>query len=161
MLRGATHGITRIQGVEIMKSQQTTHRMSMRVPISLPVTIEFPSGTERNTLQAVTSDLSFDGAFILHRAPAPKEGTIARLILKNAPDSPLVIDALVLRSTTHGTGFMFAHYNDELFDGLAALIGPALDRYVAPNIARTRYQSPTAAAEEAQWRDAPPSAAWR
>jgi len=144
-----------------MKSQQTKRRMSMRVPISLPVTIEFPLGTERNTFQAVTSDLSFDGAFILHRASAPKEGTIARVILKNAPENPLVIDALVLRSTTHGTSFMFAHYNDAVFDGLAAMMGPALDRYVAPNIARTPYLSPVAAAEEAQWRDVPPPAALR
>lgn len=111
----------------MMTSQQIESRANLRVPVRLSVTVELPPRIERNSVRGVTRDISLSGAFIENSGSVPREGSLARLALETAPGGALVIDAVVLRSNDQGMGLMFAHYGDEIFEPLAALLAPMVE----------------------------------
>ena len=115
--------------MEFIRAQQIERRMSVRVPVRLPVIVEFPPRIENNCLPGVTCNISFDGASIKNIGPALQEGALARLSLGTAPKDPRAIDALVLRSNVQGIVVMFADYGEEVFDHLATLLKTEFDKY--------------------------------
>ena len=111
--------------------QKMEHRMNIRTPVHLPATVYYRGNGGRESYRAMTRNLSFGGAFIEAGETAPSKGAIVRLALDNAGGGPVVIDALVLRHDALGFGIMFAYYGDEVFQQLASMLQPVLERRYA------------------------------
>ena len=105
-----------------IEAQDKEARMAIRVPVRLPVTIELRPLLLNLKLQAVTHNLSFDGALIEASKPAPPKGAEVRLLLESAPNVHLVIDALVVRSTDHGVALMFTENAKGVLKSLSEIL---------------------------------------
>lgn len=114
------------------------HRMNIRVPVRRPVSVSCPcKGGSPHVVDTMTRNLSFDGAHIEHGAADLECGRLIRLELAN-PHGPITLEALVLRRDADGLGLMFAHYGDAVFERVAALLEPELDKRFGPGH-RNRY----------------------
>lgn len=110
--------------------QQSVSRVDFRVPARIPASLTFPPRAQAITVQGVTRDIGFGGACIESSDALPQEGMLARLTLEGPRGSPVIIDALVLRSSHNGIGLMFAHYGDDVFRPLVALLQPEFEKYI-------------------------------
>ena len=107
------------------------HRMNMRIPMYLPVGVNYPVKGGRAGFRAVSRDLSFGGAFIEIGDTAPSTGAIVRLSFQTPLESSITVDALVLRGEADGFSVMFAYYGDEVFRQLTLVMEPAFERHYA------------------------------
>lgn len=105
-------------------------RMSVRVPAHLSVTIKLPLRIGDESVQAVSRNLSFDGALIQLNNPTLQKGTQVRVHLEAASKDPLVIDALVARCTSHGVALMFTEYSNEVLEFLSAILAAEYNKYL-------------------------------
>lgn len=109
-------------------AQKMEHRMNIRMPVSLPVTVYYPGRGGHESCRATIRDLGFGGAFIEAGETAPTKGTIVRVAMEKASGNPVVIDALVLRDDANGLGIMFAYYGDDVFQQLASVLQPVIEQ---------------------------------
>lgn len=116
--------------MEDISPRQIERRTSFRIPVRIPVIIEFPCRTGNYGVRGVTRDLSFGGTLLENTGRPLPEGFLVRLLLDSAPDYLLIINAQLVRSNDHGLALMFADYGYVIFDRLAATLENALDRYL-------------------------------
>ncbi len=109
--------------------QQLEHRTNARIAVHLPIILELPPRIETNWVNAATRDMSSGGAFIEGGDLNIQAGTLVRLTLEAALKTPLVIDALVLRSEDHGVALMFANNGGDAFHPLAVWLEQEIDRH--------------------------------
>lgn len=107
-------------------AQSMEHRMNMRISMRLPVTIQYFSGSEKNSVRTVTHNISFNGACIENAGLQIQEGAMVHLRLEACSGHSLMIDALVVRSDEEHAGLMFAYYDNGVFNQLSALLGPGI-----------------------------------
>ena len=107
------------------------HRMNLRHSVQLPITVHVSPRMDHKGLPMVTRDIAFGGACIESEGVDIVEGTMVRLALEIAPDDPVTIDALVVRSNNREVGLMFAYYSNDVFDRLTELLEPQVQRRYA------------------------------
>lgn len=129
-----TRSSERSPNVRMARRRSMEHRMNVRVPVRLPVSVSYPcKGDSPRVVDTMTRNLSFDGAHIEHGAVDLERGRLIRLELAVCPHGPITLEALVLRCDADGIGLMFAHYGDAVFEGVAALLEPELDKRFSPD----------------------------
>ena len=103
--------------------------MNIRVPVDLPVTISYAvNGDGPRHMRTTTRNLSFDGALLEAGEQPPEEGRLVRMELPASAAGSIAIDALVLRHDGGGLALVFAHYGEAVFERLAGLLEPELER---------------------------------
>lgn len=113
-------------------------RMNIRVPTNLPATVHYTGSDGRRTMHTVIRDLGFGGAFVEAGQMSALKGSIIRVGLGESEQAESInIDALVLRSSDDGVGLMFAYLDDDVFDQLASLLEPELDKRFGRSRQRT------------------------
>ena len=116
--------------VEVTETQNVECRASMRVPVRIPVTIVFPPLVGHQSIRAVTRNVSFDGVLINSRNPSLEKGTHVRVLLEIAGKEPIIVYALVVRSTYEGLALMFTVYEKDVIESLSAVLTTEFDKHV-------------------------------
>lgn len=116
--------------VEVIETQNIECRESMRVPVRIPVTIVLPPLIGHQSIRAVTRNVSFDGALINSRNPSLEKGMHVRVLLEIAGKDPIIVYALVVRSTHDGKALMFSLYDTEVKEPLSAILTAEFDKHL-------------------------------
>ncbi|HKJ10397.1 MAG TPA: PilZ domain-containing protein [Gammaproteobacteria bacterium] len=95
-------------------------RWNMRVPVSVPVRLDFADAT---TLTGVARDISFQGLYVRtdERPGVAQPSSPVVVTLPAGGDAARVLElpAMVVRTTGSGLGVLFFDYGDRQFDGIA------------------------------------------
>lgn len=112
-------------------------RWNMRVPVSVPVRLDFADAT---TLTGIARDISFQGLYVrtdgrpgLAQTSSP---VVVTLPVGGNASRALELPAMVVRTTGSGLGVLFFDYGDRQFDGIAEHIEAGFEARVRPSARR-------------------------